>query len=181
MTVWPSNAEDEFLQEMHLPQLWVLASSASAALLFGFGASLDDDWGAGIYFLSPSLKTVIVAINQLPCTQETLWLRLLGEGQTQKQAIAEVLAFNAEDPRRSSILKLLTNWKISLEVTGQAAEAEQEFIMALSQAYLDWERQTEERRLQQGLQQARALVLRQLDRRIETELGIASASPGSVW
>jgi hypothetical protein len=82
------------------------------------------------------------------------------EGQVQKQAISKVLAFDPQDPRCSSILKLLTNWKISLEVIGQAAEAEQEFIMALSQACLDWKKKTEERGLQQGLQQERALILR---------------------
>jgi hypothetical protein len=167
--------EKENLQEVDLPQLWVLASSASAALLFGFGASLDDDWGAGIYFLSYSLKTAIVAINQLPRTQETLWLRLLGEGQTQKQAIAEVLAFNTEDPRRSSILKLLASWKISIEIAEQVSEAERELLMALSQAYLEWEQQTEQRGMQRGMQQgaqqgaqqeARLLVLRLLNRRV---------------
>ena len=40
--------------------------------------------------------------------------------------------------------------------------------MALSQAYLDWEKKTEERGLQQGLQQERALILRLLNRRVGT-------------
>jgi Domain of unknown function (DUF4351) len=159
--------EHENLPEVHLPQLWVLASSASKALLSGFGASPENDWESGIYFLSPSLKTVIIAINQLPCTQETLLLRLLGEGKTQRQAITEVLAFDTKDPRRSSILKLLASWKISIEVTEQVAEAEKELLMALSQAYLEWEQQTEQRGVQQGAQQeARLLVLRQLNRRV---------------
>jgi Domain of unknown function (DUF4351) len=160
--------EKENLKEVHLPQLWILASSASEALLSGFGASIENDWGSGIYFLSPSLKTVIVGINQLPCTQETLLLRLLGEGKTQRQAIAEVLAFDIEDPRRSSILKLLASWKISIEITEQVAEAEKELLMALSKAYLEWEQQTEQRGLQQGLQRERSLVLRLLNRRVGT-------------
>jgi Domain of unknown function (DUF4351) len=151
--------EKENLKEVHLPQLWVLASSASESLLSGFGASPENDWGSGIYFLSPSLKTVIIGINQLPCTQETLLLRLLGEEKTQRQAITEVLAFDTEDPRRSSILKLLASWKISIEVTEQVAEAEKELLMALSQAYLEWEQKTE----QQG---AKSLVLRLLNRRV---------------
>jgi Domain of unknown function (DUF4351) len=40
--------------------------------------------------------------------------------------------------------------------------------MVLSQAYLDWERKTEERGLQQGLQQERALILRLPSRRVGT-------------
>jgi Domain of unknown function (DUF4351) len=145
-----------------LPYLWILASSASKALLNGFGASPNEDWGSGIYFLAPSLRTVIVAINQLSCTEETLWLRLLGKGQTQQQAISEVLSFNTEDKRRSSILRLLANWKVSVEITGQA-EAEKELMMALSQAYLEWEQQTEQRGRQEG---ELLLVLRLLNRRL---------------
>ncbi len=45
-------------------------------------------------------RTEIVAINvQLPSTPETLWLRLLGNGSTQQQAIAEVLNFPVDHPR----------------------------------------------------------------------------------
>jgi Domain of unknown function (DUF4351) len=64
---------------------------------------------------------------------------------------------------------LLASWKISLDITGQVAEAEQEFIMALSQAYLEWEQQTEQQGLQQGLQRERSLVVRQLNRRVGVE------------
>jgi Domain of unknown function (DUF4351) len=149
----------ESLPEGNLPQLWVLASSASDALLHKFGAISEE---AGVYFLPEALRTAIVSINQLPCDESTLWLRLLGKGRTQEQAIAEVIAFDAGDPRRSSILRLLANWKISIEVAGQIAE-EEELIMALSQAYLEWEQRTEQRG---AAQEAQLLVLRQLKRRI---------------
>jgi predicted transposase YdaD len=85
-------------------------------------------------------------------------------------ALNEVIAFDDRDPRQSSILKLLANWKISIEIIGQVSE-EQELMMALSQAYLEWEQQTEQRGLEKGLQQGAAqgeqsLILRQLSRRI---------------
>jgi Domain of unknown function (DUF4351) len=153
-----SKREQESLQEKDLPYLWILASSASENLLNGFGATSSKDWGSGVYFFSPSFKTAIIAINQLSCNEATLLLRILGKGQTQKQAVSEVLAFDIRDPRRSAILKLLTNWKISLEITGQA-EVEKEFMMALSQAYFDWEQKT----MQTGEQN---LILRQLTRRL---------------
>lgn len=163
-----SKREQESLQERDLPYLWILASSASENLINGFGASPSEDWEPGIYFLHPSLRTAIVAINQLPCSEETLWLRILGRGQTQKQAVAEVIAFDSRDPRRSAILKLLTNWKISIEITGQV-EAEEELIMVLTQAYLEWEQQTEQTGEERGiLKGEQALILRLLTRRIGT-------------
>ena len=154
--------ESEPIPETDLPYLWILASSASNGLLNGFGVSSSEDWGAGVYFLNSSLRTAIVAINQLPSNEATLFLRLLGKGQTQKQAVDEVIAFDAREPKRAAILRLLAAWKISIEVTGQA-EAEQELMMVLSQAYLEWEQQTEQRSKLEGEQ---SLVLRQLTRRI---------------
>ena len=154
------------LKSKTLPFLWILAPSASKALLSGFGAFLREDWGAGIYFIPPSLRTVIVAINQLPCTEETLWLRLLGKGKIQKRAIDEVMAFDIKDSRRSTILKLLANWRVSVAITGQA-EKEKELMMALSQAYLDWEQETVQRGRQEGRQEGeRILVLRLLNHRL---------------
>jgi hypothetical protein len=145
-----------------LPQLWILASSASDTLLNGFGVSSNEDWESGVYFLHPSLRTAIVAINQLPCNEETLFLRLLGKGQTQKQAVDEVIAIDAGELKRAAILRLLSNWKISIELTGQV-EAEEELMMALTQAYLEWEQQTEQRGKLEGEQ---SVILRQLARRI---------------
>jgi Domain of unknown function (DUF4351) len=158
--------EEDPLPETQLPYLWILASSASTTLLEHFGASTHTDWEEGVYFLHPGLRSAIISINRLPINLDTLWLRLMGRGKTQQQAINEVIAFDDRDPRRSSILKLLANWKISIEITGQVSE-EQELMMALSEAYLEWEQQTEQRGLDKGLQQGeQSLILRQLSRRI---------------
>jgi Domain of unknown function (DUF4351) len=162
--------EHESIQDSDLPYLWILASSASETLINGFGGTLTETWGNGVYCFDPSFRTAIVAINQLPNTEATLLLRLLGKGQTQKQAINQVIAFDASDPKRAAILRLLASWKISIEITGQI-DAEEELMMALSQAYLEWEQRTEQRGEQRGrqegaLKEAQALILRQLTRRI---------------
>jgi hypothetical protein len=94
-------------------------------------------------------------------------------GRIGLRAIAEVIAFDLGDPRRSSILRLLANWKISIEITGQV-DTEEELMVTLSQAYLEWEQQTEQRGLQQGLErglergleQERSLIFRLLTRRV---------------
>jgi Domain of unknown function (DUF4351) len=164
--------EHESIQDSNLPYLWILASSASETLINGFGGTLTETWGSGVYCFHPSFRTAIVSINQLPDTEDTLLLRLLGKGQTQKQAIDRVIAFDASDPNRAAILRLLASWKISIEITVQV-DAEEELMMALSQAYLEWEQRTEQRGRQEGeqrgaLKEAQALILRQLTRRIGT-------------
>ena len=154
--------ENRRLPEAELPQLWVLASSVSANLLDNFAATNREAWPLGVYLMGNALKTKIVAINQLPQTEETLWLRLLGKGATQEQAIAELLAFPKRDPRRSRALQLLASWKITLE-TGETLEAEEQgLMMTLSQAYLEWEQKTEARGKQQGIKTERETTIENL-------------------
>jgi hypothetical protein len=58
-----------------LPNLWILTPTLSPQILEGLGAKLDlDKWGEGVYLLSPTLKTGIIVIHQLPKTPSTLWL-----------------------------------------------------------------------------------------------------------
>ncbi|MGF1604022.1 MAG: hypothetical protein ACFCU8_18805 [Thermosynechococcaceae cyanobacterium] len=67
------------LPEIHLPRLWVIVTSAPDSLINGFSATTDEpNWGAGIYFLPQHLHTGIIAVDQLPPSSDTLWLRLFG-------------------------------------------------------------------------------------------------------
>ncbi|WYL92465.1 MAG: flagellar assembly protein H [Gloeotrichia echinulata IR180] len=140
----------ENIPESELPWLWILASSASDTIINGFGASRDETWPDGVYFLATYFKTAIIAINQLPRTEETLWLRLLGKGTTQQLAVEEVIAIPTDNERRLTALKLLANWKISIEAKAEIDQEDRELIMTLSQAYLEWEEKTERRGIQQG-------------------------------
>lgn len=141
-----------------LPMLWILASSVSKPILEEGKAEVCEGWLPGIYFCGNLFKVAIVAINQLPETAETLWLRILGRDTTQQQAIAEVLALPLDDPQRSRILQMLTSWKIRIEMVDLLDSEDKQFNMALSQAYLAWEQATEQRgeqRLVESLLQAR--------------------------
>ena len=146
--------EDRTLTDTEQPRLWILSPSAPPRLLSGFNLTADpQQWGAGIYFWGPLERAAIVAINQLPVTPATLWVRLLGKGKTQEQAVTEVLALSKSSPLRANALKLLTLWKISIEIDADANEEERKFAMTLSQAYLEWEQKTEQRGIQKGVQQ----------------------------
>lgn len=102
------------LSREDLPQLWILTPTASKTLLNSLGAQPQKGEPQGVYLAIDALRIGIVAINQLPDTDDTLWLRLLGKGRTQTEAIAQILALPDNDPRRQPTLKLLTTWKIDL-------------------------------------------------------------------
>jgi len=147
---------DDNLGEASLPVLWIIATSASTALLESFGAEQQlDNWHPGVYFLGEALKTVVVAINQLPPTPETLWLRILGKGATQEQAIDELIALPPEHPLRSNVLELISTWRVNLESKENLTEDERDLIMQLSPAYLKWREDTLQEGKQEGLQAGR--------------------------
>lgn len=132
--------ERDALSEAELPRLWVLSPSCSANLLNGFGARLDEaeNWAEGVYFLPEFFKAALVAINQLPLTEATLWLRILGRGETQKQAALELEALPNNHPLRRNILEIVARWYINLQTSQNLNEEDREVLMNLSAAYLKW-------------------------------------------
>jgi hypothetical protein len=154
--------QDRKLSEDQLPQLWVLASGVSKPVLEDFGAQPDLQWPEGVYRLPKALKTSLVAIDELPLTPDTLWLRILGKGVTQEQAIREVVALPASHPCRNGILRLLASWRVRIDLGELQTLQDQEMIMALPQAFLDWEQQTQERGREEGCEEGRLVAQRSL-------------------
>ncbi|HLO48978.1 MAG TPA: hypothetical protein VK211_11230 [Kamptonema sp.] len=135
--------EDDTVNEGELPQLWILATSASVTLLDSFQFKLDlDNWCQGVYFLGEAMKTAIVAINQLPTTPETLWLRILGKGTTQQQAIGEIIALPETNPLRTNVLEQVSIWRVNLQAKQDLTEEDRELIMNLTPAYVQWREET---------------------------------------
>jgi hypothetical protein len=150
------------------PYLWILAAEVSDRILTDFGGLIDPQLGEGFYRLNTGFKTTIVAIEELPTIPETLWLRLMGKGRTQDDAIADLLMLPESDPKRSNALNLLVSWRINMEITNQVEQEERRILMALSQVYLEWEKQTKslgvEQGLQQGLEEERRVTIENLMR-----------------
>ncbi|MCT7972595.1 DUF4351 domain-containing protein [Laspinema olomoucense] len=109
-----------------------------------------ETWGEGIYFLGKSFKTGIVVIHQLPKTPETLWLRMLGKGKVQKQAITELRELPEDNPFRVQTLELLYNLLTILEVRQDLETEDQSLIMELSPLYLERLENANQRGIQQG-------------------------------
>jgi flagellar biosynthesis/type III secretory pathway protein FliH len=83
--------------------------------------------------------------------EDTLWLRVLGKGGTQKRAVEELVELPANNIFRENLLEILANWRQNLELRDNLSQEEQEVIMNLSPAYLQ---QREEWKLE-GKQEGR--------------------------
>ncbi|MUG93030.1 hypothetical protein F7734_11505 [Scytonema sp. UIC 10036] len=147
-----ANRNGTEIAEEELPFLWILSPTASEAQLKGFRAILDEEnWLPGVYVFGEWYRAAIVAIHQLPATEETLWLRILGKGKVQQQAIEELQALSEDNPLREMALDLLSNLKSILELKQDLDQEERELIMQLSPVY---EQRLAEAR-QQGVQAER--------------------------
>jgi len=147
------------IQDAKIPRLWILTPTESPTILSQFPATEDPNWLPGIYFLGAYFTTAIVVIHQLPPTPETIWLRVLGRGKVQSQAIDELRLLPDNNPFRSMSLKLLYNLEQNLQENKLNLDEEnRELIMRLKPLY---ERNLE-LAVQQGLQQERRIMIESL-------------------
>ena len=133
-----ANRNKTNLSEETLPQLWILTPTASSEILNSFHAFSDEkNWETGMYFLGTGIKTGIVVIHQLPKNSETLWLRLLGRGRVQQQAVAELKGLPKENRFRENVIELVYEL-ISILAKRQKTNLdrdEEELIMTLTEMY----------------------------------------------
>ncbi len=131
-----------------------------------------------MYLLAPLLKVGIIVIHQLPKTPATLWLRLMGRGRVQTEAISEVAELPVDSPYREDAQKLLANLRSNLAAKGVLESEEEELFMRLSPLYLEQIEAAQQRGEQRGEQRGRqiglaegkqTIVLRQLARRLQVE------------
>ncbi|MEI3650518.1 MAG: hypothetical protein V6D39_11100 [Dolichospermum lemmermannii FEM_B0920] len=152
------------INEEELPYLWIFTPTASVDILESFNFTLDqENWGKGIYFLGKALKTVLIVIHQLPTTPETLFLRVLGRGKVQRQAVEELEALSENSPFLTNIIQLVHDLIAVLSARQEKEhdidQDDQELIMKLSEMYqqqlAEIKKQEREEGEQQGLQKGR--------------------------
>jgi hypothetical protein len=150
------------LQESENPKLWVLTPTISKPRLFGFNVKRKKGWLPGIYFLGDTLRAAIVAIHQLPVTPETLWLRLLGRGTVQEQAIIELQALPLDHPYQKATLELVYNLRQNLTINQELDSDDRELIMRLEPLYQQDREQAKHEGVQEGTIIGERLVVENL-------------------
>jgi hypothetical protein len=150
------------LREADYEMLWVVGPTVSKTILADFRAEETQEWGNGVYFLGKGEHTALVAVHKLVLGRDTLWLRILGKGKTQKRAVDEVLALPKDDPLRNLALELVASWTIRTEQQSDLSPEEQQIIMNVSSAYAEWKQQTLQEGELRGRQAAAREILLQL-------------------
>jgi hypothetical protein len=144
------------LPESKLPDLWLIMPTASKAICTGFGAMPTRT--VGVYKLPQLQRTGLIVVHQLPKTEETLFLRILGREGNQRRAIEEFTQQSSSDELHAIIGELLANYRAQLENLDQPlTEEEEELIMNLSTAYLkkqqEWLMEGRQEGRQEGIEE----------------------------
>jgi hypothetical protein len=90
--------------------LLIVVPSIQSKQLIGWGAQTSIRDVPGVYDLAPAFCTTIISTSELPRNESTLWLRLLGRGPTQRNAIQELMNLDFDYPHRASALRQLQQW-----------------------------------------------------------------------
>ncbi len=157
-----ANRNNTRIQEAEIPKLWILTPTVSEQILSGFGANGKTNSLPGVYFMAEYLRTAIVAIHQLPRIPETLWLRIIGRGNVQKQAIDELEALPPSNPFRKAALELLYNLQQNLQFNQSQDEDDRELVMRLAPLYQQDREQAVQEGEQRGIEQGERLVVENL-------------------
>lgn len=124
--------EDEDEGEAIDKSLLIVVPSITPQQLNGWTAEPSNRNIPGIYDLPPAFCTTIVAIAELPSNPDTLWLRLLGRGLTQRQAIVELMHLKSDYPFRTVVLQQFKQWE-QLLLQGRMGKESKHLMQVLSQ------------------------------------------------
>lgn len=134
--------------EAKLPYLWLIMPTASEEIRQGFGVVATDT--PGVYDFPDLQRAGLIVVHQLPKTEDTIWLRILGREGNQRQAIEEFVQLPTDSDLHANIEELLTDYRAELASLGQTlTPEEEELVMNLSAAYLKKQQEW----LQEGIQQ----------------------------
>ena len=126
--------KSETLMEDMLTDLWFIMPTASKEIRQDFG--LRKSRIPGVYRWPKLDRTGLIGVHQLPITEETLWIRLLGRDGNQERAIQELVTKPDQSALYNSIEEILANYRVKLEANRSLTPEEEELIMNLSAAYL---------------------------------------------
>jgi hypothetical protein len=101
----PGKAEEDQLEE--IPRLWLLSVGDARTATDAYALGPREGWPSGFRFGPWGLELCVIVISELPKERGTLPLRLLGRGETLRQAVQEARQLPEGDPMRRPMVEVL--------------------------------------------------------------------------
>jgi antitoxin component of RelBE/YafQ-DinJ toxin-antitoxin module len=151
----PPDAREQI--EVQNPFTWMLAVNCGDKLLNLCEATPLTEYGAGVYELSKFLRMGIVVIDRLSDGEDTLWLKMLGDKDSARQAFGEIERLSPARREKRDIIRTSLKYCVYLRglPTESLTEEEQEFMRTMEQvdAWLEAEIAEAEQKAEERKQQ----------------------------
>jgi hypothetical protein len=121
--------------EVQNPFTWVLAVNCGDNLLSLCDAKPLTAYGLGVYELSKFLRMGIVIIDKLEDGEDTLWLKMLGNKDSARQAFGEIEQLSPNRREKNDIIRTSLKYCVYLRglPTESLTEEDQEFMRTMEQ------------------------------------------------
>jgi antitoxin component of RelBE/YafQ-DinJ toxin-antitoxin module len=158
--------------EVQNPFTWVLAVNCGDKLLSLCDAKPLTEYGSGVYELSKFLRMGIVIIDKLEDGENTLWLKMLGNKDSARQAFGEIEQLSPKRREKNDIIRTSLKYCVYLRglPTESLTEEEQDFMRTMEQvdAWYDAEIAKAAQKAQERKQQEIALKMLRKNMPLET-------------
>jgi antitoxin component of RelBE/YafQ-DinJ toxin-antitoxin module len=154
----PPEAREQI--EVQNPFTWVLAVNCGDKLLNLCDAKPLAEYGEGVYELSKFLRMGIVVIDRLSDGEDTLWLKMLGDKDSARQAFGKIEQLSPSRREKNDIIRTSLKYCVYLRglPTESLTEEEREFMRTMEQvdAWFDAEiAEAEQKAAQKAAQKAK--------------------------
>ncbi len=126
------------------PRLWVIATGSPESVIRDMELRPMPEWPAGVYCGRPFDPVHLIVVRQLPKTEETLLVRLLGRGTPFHQAVRELAEAPAKMPHLAKVvervMRVLVVFGRELK-QDQLEEDDMEALRDIDAAYDKWKRE----------------------------------------
>jgi hypothetical protein len=117
------------------PFTWILTVNCSEKLLKLCNAQPDPELGVGVYRLAGLLRMGIVVISRLATNPETMWLKMLGDRESARQAFEAIEQLSPDRREKNDIILACIKYCVYLKdiPTELLTPEEQDFMNTMAQ------------------------------------------------
>lgn len=118
------------------PRLWVISAGVPRTVIRAYGFKRMFGWPTGFWQRKRVDALGLVVVSELPCTRDTLMLRLMGNGEVLKQAFVEVHRLPADTWEHQAAIPVLN--ELRLHVPKNPSSEVKEFLMSTQITHEEW-------------------------------------------
>jgi hypothetical protein len=148
--------------EQKIISLWIFAAGRAGSVIRRFGLQQRVDWPVGVHAAAEGFGWNLVVVPELPRTRDTLLVRLLGSGQTLREAVHEVRALGPEGEEARAARAVLAVLRSAKRLPEDPTE--RAIVMEARETHEEWMERMKREGREEGREQGLAPLMRQFER-----------------